>query len=600
MTYKELVDSGRVDEKLKTKPNEARFWTGTTGDNYGEDNAERLANQDGGKTLEMKLADAGVDKEAQLGMTEAEWDDASERFVNGASGDVKCYKGEIDHKTEKPYNDQTDSVYNNTEKDKIEGNKDVNSITEVDNVNGTEVKGTYSINPNSGRLEDAHGNAYNGSASHKSRSLHNDLNNPNLFTENKSGDYTYAETQYGKHAEGNLTLAKGNRDVAAQREAGGEDRRATDDGGHLIGNRFDGSGGTENLDAQDSNINRGSYKQLENREAAQLQSGDQVFTNKDTFKSNDSERPNAYMGYDITEHPDGTRDWDAYSYQNESAATQEAWNNESAEAFDKMADEYPNPMSEDIDKGEGEAPEEGQDQASEEGEGEESDESEGEEPTEGEGEEPAEGEGEKPAEGEGEKPTESEGEAPAKGEGEAPAESEDEEPAESEEEEPTEGEEPAEGEGEGSAEDESEEPAESEGEAPAEGKGEGEGSAKDEGEEPTEGEGEEPTEGEGEEPTEGEGEEPTEGEDEEPAEGEGEESAESEGKEPAEGDDIEKEQETSDNMEQEPEPNDAPEPEPESNDAPEPEPESNDAPEPEPSGGESNGGGPSNDSGPSQ
>ena len=38
MTYKELVDSGKADDKLKTELNEARFWTGTTGDNWGPDN----------------------------------------------------------------------------------------------------------------------------------------------------------------------------------------------------------------------------------------------------------------------------------------------------------------------------------------------------------------------------------------------------------------------------------------------------------------------------------------------------------------------------------------------------------------------------------
>ncbi|MBQ4575109.1 MAG: DNA/RNA non-specific endonuclease [Clostridia bacterium] len=177
----------------------------------------------------------------------------------------------------------------------------------------------------------------------RSRSMHDDLNNPDLFKENEQGDYTYSENEFGKNASGSLELNKGERDAKAQREVGGDDRRATDDGGHLIGTRFGGDGGTENLEAQDRNLNRGSFKIRENEWASQLENGDKVFVNTESYRSNDSERPGAFMGYTVVEHPDGTREWDAFSYQNESAAVQKAQNEELAEQNDLM-DEYDNPI----------------------------------------------------------------------------------------------------------------------------------------------------------------------------------------------------------------------------------------------------------------
>ena len=175
-----------------------------------------------------------------------------------------------------------------------------------------------------------------------SRSLNYDLNNADLFNENKKGDYTYGKTEYGKVAFGNLKLETGKRDSAAQRTVGNDDRRPTDDGGHLIGTRFDGDSGQKNMDAQERNLNRGSYKIRENDWAESLENGDKVFVNIESYKSNNSDRPDAFMGYSISEHTDGTREWDAFSYQNESAATQEEWNRTIEE--NDSEDQYNNPI----------------------------------------------------------------------------------------------------------------------------------------------------------------------------------------------------------------------------------------------------------------
>lgn len=172
------------------------------------------------------------------------------------------------------------------------------------------------------------------------------MNDPELFNENEAGDYTYLENESGKKAFGSLEHTDDpQRDPVAQRTVGGEDRHPDDDGGHLIGARFDSNGGYENLDAQNSNLNRGSYKQMENGWAKSLEDGDKVFVDVETYKSENNDRPDAYMGYSITEHADGNREWDAFSFQNESRERQEAWAREVEEASPELNDDIPNAMA---------------------------------------------------------------------------------------------------------------------------------------------------------------------------------------------------------------------------------------------------------------
>jgi hypothetical protein len=61
-----------------------------------------------------------------------------------------------------------------------------------------------------------------------------------------------------------------------QREAGGADRRATDDGGHYIAARFNGPSDAFNHFAQDANFNRGAYRVMENGWAASVRGGHRV------------------------------------------------------------------------------------------------------------------------------------------------------------------------------------------------------------------------------------------------------------------------------------------------------------------------------------
>lgn len=161
---------------------------------------------------------------------------------------------------------------------------------------------------------------------HPKQTLSERLNDDQLFNESKAGVYQYSENELGKSASGSLILSdNGIRNQKAQLEAGGEDRKDDDDGGHLIGTRFEGSPELENIDAQNRNVNRGNFKQQENNWAEHLKQDEKVFVNIDTYKTNGSDRPEAYMGYSIIEDTDGNRKVEAFSYQNQSNTEQEEW-----------------------------------------------------------------------------------------------------------------------------------------------------------------------------------------------------------------------------------------------------------------------------------
>ncbi|MHC1748106.1 MAG: DNA/RNA non-specific endonuclease [Cellulosilyticaceae bacterium] len=74
--------------------------------------------------------------------------------------------------------------------------------------------------------------------------------------------YKYKTNNVGAidEVEGTLKLGDGKRSLYAQRTAGGKYRLADDDGGHLIGSQFLGSGKLDNLVPMNSQINRASGK----------------------------------------------------------------------------------------------------------------------------------------------------------------------------------------------------------------------------------------------------------------------------------------------------------------------------------------------------
>ncbi len=176
----------------------------------------------------------------------------------------------------------------------------------------------------------------------------NETNDPNLFNDNPPGSYVYIDTPNGKTAYGQLTLVDNpERDAKAQVEAGGKDRRmendfwGKDDGGHLIGARFGGAPGAENLTPQNRNLNRSAYKSMEDTWAEALRNGDKVYVCVSSHNSTDVQRPTAYSGYYIIEHTDEngktTRDAEYFSMNNESNATMDALDEE----FNEFMSEHP-------------------------------------------------------------------------------------------------------------------------------------------------------------------------------------------------------------------------------------------------------------------
>lgn len=81
------------------------------------------------------------------------------------------------------------------------------------------------------------------------------------------------------------------RDGDAQKDAGGNDRREGDQGGHIVGRDMGGDGGEGNLVAMDSKINQSDYKRMENDIKRALDDGKEVTTHTEISYSGDSERP---------------------------------------------------------------------------------------------------------------------------------------------------------------------------------------------------------------------------------------------------------------------------------------------------------------------
>lgn len=81
------------------------------------------------------------------------------------------------------------------------------------------------------------------------------------------------------------------RDGAAQRQAGGADRRENDQGGHIVGRDLGGDPGSGNMVAMDGRINQSDYKRMENDIKAAVDEGKEVSTTTEITYSDDSERP---------------------------------------------------------------------------------------------------------------------------------------------------------------------------------------------------------------------------------------------------------------------------------------------------------------------
>lgn len=140
---------------------------------------------------------------------------------------------------------------------------------------------------------------------------------PDDMFERPSGEYTYTETQYGKTAEGVLTIEKGTRNAYDQRTVGSIHRGRNDDGAHLIATRYKGSGRKENLSPVHKDINRGSYKKMENALAKLLSNtNNKVHMKASTHRRTGINRPDAIMVTNTLKRSNGSTDREHLSFQN--------------------------------------------------------------------------------------------------------------------------------------------------------------------------------------------------------------------------------------------------------------------------------------------
>ncbi|WP_127148118.1 DNA/RNA non-specific endonuclease [Veillonella sp. VA139] len=116
----------------------------------------------------------------------------------------------------------------------------------------------------------------------------------NIIYESKGYYYQTDELGRIKAAQGDLRLEAGKRNNRDQLKAGGDDRLPGDHGGHLIANRYTGSGEIDNLLAMAAIVNNSKYKRIENRWGKALQAGKEVEVTINVVYDGSSKRPKEF------------------------------------------------------------------------------------------------------------------------------------------------------------------------------------------------------------------------------------------------------------------------------------------------------------------
>ncbi|MEF2875598.1 MAG: DNA/RNA non-specific endonuclease [Collinsella sp.] len=123
----------------------------------------------------------------------------------------------------------------------------------------------------------------------------NELIPNNKYVEN---GYSYRTDSEGrvKSAEGQLQLSKESRkQISDSMETIGKgDQKEGDQKGHLIGDRFGGGNGLENIVAMDGRVNQSDYKRIENTCAEALESGHEVYLKVVPKYDKTSNRPTSF------------------------------------------------------------------------------------------------------------------------------------------------------------------------------------------------------------------------------------------------------------------------------------------------------------------
>ena len=107
--------------------------------------------------------------------------------------------------------------------------------------------------------------------------------------------YDYKTDDKGRiiSAEGNLQMKDhdGRSEMDSRSAVDKGDMLGTDERGHLIADRFNGSGGIENLSQMDAKLNHGDYAKLEGTLAEAVKDGADVYLKVEPVYEGDSTRP---------------------------------------------------------------------------------------------------------------------------------------------------------------------------------------------------------------------------------------------------------------------------------------------------------------------
>ncbi len=131
--------------------------------------------------------------------------------------------------------------------------------------------------------------------------------------------YKYKTDDKGRvvSAEGQLQVKdhEGRRDMDPRSAVDKGDMKDTDDRGHLIADRFNGSGGIENLVPMDSELNQhGDYMKMENTLADAMQDGAKVELKVEPVYKSDSNRPSEFK---VTYTIDGEKEIAVFKNESE-------------------------------------------------------------------------------------------------------------------------------------------------------------------------------------------------------------------------------------------------------------------------------------------
>ena len=124
-----------------------------------------------------------------------------------------------------------------------------------------------------------------------------------------------------------------------------------DERGHINASSLGGTNSTDNVVAQNAELNHGAYYSMEQGERTALQNGASIDSSKTAIvDSEPGNRPDVFLVSDNVTYADGHSELISHSFTNESIATQEAWNDCSAvlpDTFDvqNSADALDVPMS---------------------------------------------------------------------------------------------------------------------------------------------------------------------------------------------------------------------------------------------------------------